>query len=308
MKSELRWWHRRCSFLRCSFFLSSALLLATNFSYAATTAITVIDDGGKTISLPTTAKRIISLAPHTTELLFAAGAGKAVIGVSSYSDFPAEASRIASIGNSTQLDIERIVSLRPDLVIAWKSGNAARQIARLRELGIAVFESEPQTLEQIASSITRLAVLAGTEDIGNAAALAFRQQVASLSAQYQQRAPVSVFYQIWSQPLMTLNGSHLVSQVLHLCGGENIFSQLPQIAPTVSTEAVVRANPEIIFVSDASTESIKRWQQFTNLTAVRKNNIFSVNSTLMNRAGPRILGGAKQLCDNLEQARLHRRH
>ena len=156
MKSALRWWHKRCSFLCCSFLLSSALLLATNFSYAA---ITVIDDGGKTISLPTSAKRIISLAPHTTELLFAAGAGKVVIGVSSYSDFPAEADRIASIGNSTQLDIERIVSLHPDLVVAWKSGNATRQIARLRELGITVFESEPQTMEQIASSITRLAIL-----------------------------------------------------------------------------------------------------------------------------------------------------
>ena len=300
MSLSLRWWRQRCGCWLCCM-----LLLAANFSYAA---ITVVDDGGKTVSLPSAATRIISLAPHTTELLFAAGAGKSVIGVSSFSDFPAEAGRIASVGNSSQLDIERIVSLQPDLVVAWKSGNSARQIALLRQLGIAVFESEPQALDQIASSIERLAILAGTEDTGNAAAAAFRKQLASLSAQYQQRASVKVFYQIWSQPLMTLNGSHLVSQVLHLCGGENIFGQLPQIAPTVSIEAVVRTNPEVIFVSDDSTGAIKRWQKFTHLTAVRRNTIFNINSTLMNRAGPRILTGAKQLCENLEQARLYRLH
>lgn len=300
MKPGLRWWHRLGTYC-----LSGALLLAVNFSYAT---ITVIDDGGNTLSLPTSAKRIISLAPHTTELLFAAGAGKNIIGVSSFSDFPPEASRITSVGSSTQLDIERIVSLRPDLVVAWKSGNSARQIARLRQLGIAVFESEPQTLDQIASSIERLAVLAGTEEAAGTAAAAFRQQLNSLRTQYQQRSSVSVFYQVWSKPLMTLNGSHLVSQVLHMCGGKNSFAQLPQIAPTITTESVVRANPEVIFVSDESTDTIKRWQQFVNLTAVKRNNIFNINSTLMNRAGPRILSGAKQLCENLEQARLHRPH
>jgi iron complex transport system substrate-binding protein len=300
MRPGLRWRHRLGTYC-----LSGALLLAANFSYAT---ITVIDDGGNTLSLPTSAKRIISLAPHTTELLFAAGAGKNILGVSSFSDFPPEASRITSVGSSTQLDIERIVSLRPDLVVAWKSGNSARQIARLRQLGITVFESEPQTLDQIASSIERLAALTGTEEAASAAAALFRQQLNSLRTQYQQRSSVSVFYQVWSKPLMTLNGSHLVSQVLHMCGGKNSFAQLPQIAPTITTESVVRANPEVIFVSDESTDTIKRWLQFVNLTAVKRNNIFKINSTLMNRAGPRILSGAKQLCENLEQARLHRPH
>lgn len=277
-------------------------------SCVANAAVSVTDDGGTVIMLKAPATRIVSAAPHTTELLFAAGAGKAVVGVSAYSDFPAQAKRLPSVGNSAQLDLERIIDLRPDLVVAWKSGNSTRQIERLRQLGIPVFESEPRDFAAIATNIDRLAILAGSSAQGKAAATAFRQQLATLRQQYASRSLVRVFYQIWPSPLMTLNHAHLVSQALSLCGADNIFGTLPQLVPTVGIEAVINADPEAIFISDERTDAGDMWQRFTQLQAVQKKNIFSVNGTLMNRAGPRLLQGTAQLCEQLESARQRRKN
>lgn len=286
--------------------LAATVLLL--ISCVVNAAVSVTDDGGTVITLKASATRIISVAPHTTELLFAAGAGAAVVGVSAYSDFPAQAKRLPSVGNSAQLDLERIIELRPDLVVAWKSGNSARQIARLRQLGIPVFESEPRDYAAIASNIERLATLAGTSAQGKTAAAAFRQQLAAMRQQYASRSTVRVFYQIWPSPLMTLNHSHLVSQALALCGAENIFGALPQLVPTVSIEAVINADPEAIFISDERTDAGDMWQRFAQLQAVQKKNIFGVNGTLMNRAGPRLLAGTVQLCEQLELARQRRKN
>lgn len=283
--------------------LTTLLLLTTGIVCAA---VSVSDDGGTVITLDAPAVRIISIAPHTTELLFAAGAGKAVVGVSAFSDFPAEARHIAPVGSSAQLDLERIIKLRPDLVVAWRSGNAARQITRLRQLGIPVFESEPRDFEAIATGIERLAVLAGTSAQGTLAAHTFRLQLAALRQRYAARPPVRAFYQIWPSPLMTLNHTHLVSQALKLCGAENVFGALPQLVPTISMEAVIAADPEVIFISDDRAGADAMWQRFTQLKAVKRNTIFSVNGTLMNRAGPRILDGSAQLCEQVELARQRR--
>ena len=287
---------------------ATLLLFATSLASATSATVSVTDDGGTVITLKATAARIISVAPHTTELVFAAGAGKAVVGVSAFSDFPAEAKHIASVGSSAQLDLERIISLRPDLVVAWKSGNAARQIARLRQLGIPVFESEPRDFETIATNIERLAVLAGTNTQGKLAANTFRQQLAALSKRYAARTSVRAFYQIWPSPLMTLNHTHLVSQALKLCGAENVFGALPQLVPTISMESVIAADPDVIFISDERAEAGAMWQRFTQMTAVKKKNIFSVNGTLMNRAGPRILDGSAQLCEQVELVRQRRKN
>ncbi len=286
--------------------LAATVLLL--ISCVANAAVSVTDDGGTVITLKAPATRIVSVAPHTTELLFAAGAGAAVVGVSAYSDFPSQAKRLPSVGNSAQLDLERIIDLRPDLVVAWKSGNSARQIARLRQLGIPVFESEPRDFAAISTNIDRLSELAGTNAQGKAAATAFRQQLAALRQQYASRSTVRVFYQIWPSPLMTLNHAHLVSQALALCGAENIFGALPQLVPTVGIEAVIKADPEAIFISDERAGAGDMWQRFTQLQAVQKKNIFSVNGTLMNRAGPRLLAGTAQLCEQLELARQRRKN
>jgi iron complex transport system substrate-binding protein len=289
-----RWRLACCAILSCWSQLSSA-------------AVSVVDDANHTVTLPAPAHRIISLAPHATELLFATGAGSKLVGVSDYSNFPPEAKNIPSVGGSNALDLERIVNLKPDLIVVWGSGNSAAQIDKLRGLKIPLFESEPRNFETVATSLERLAKLTGTEVAGQKAAQTFRSRLQTLAATYQHRPPVTVFYQIWRQPLMTLNGDHMASAAIRLCGGENVFGQLPQIAPTISIESVLQKDPEVIIASSGETENRQAdWLRFPKLTAVARNNLFSINVDWMTRGGPRILDGTETLCKQLEIARQRR--
>jgi iron complex transport system substrate-binding protein len=280
------------------------LALSSSFSSAA---ISVTDDANHVVTLEAPAQRIISLAPHATELLFAAGAGTHIVGVSEYSSYPPDAKRITSVGGSAALDLERIVTLKPDLVVVWQSGNSAAQIEKLRALHIPLFESDPRNLETVATSLERLAQLAGTETVGRPAAQAFRAKLQTLSTNYQRRSPVRVFLQIWRHPLMTLNNDHMASAVIHLCGGENVFGRLPQIAPTVSIESVLQEDPEAIIVTSSGHADVRsEWQRFTRLTAVARNNLFAVDGDWLTRGGPRILAGAEAICKQLDTARQRR--
>lgn len=291
------WW------LACS---TSVLLLL--WPVSASAALSVVDDTKHAVTLAAPAQRIVSLAPHATELLFAAGAGAKLVGVSEYSDYPPQAKRIASIGGSGMLDLERIIALKPDLILAWSSGNSAAQIVQLQELGIPIFESQPDDFEAIASSLERLAHLTSTDAVGHAAAENFRARLKRITDTYQQRPPVSVFYQIWREPLMTLNDTHMVSAVIHLCGGRNIFGRLPQLAPTVSIEAVLQADPEVIISGGSATgDSLSSWRRFPKLTAVMRGNLLAINSDLLTRPGPRILDGTEMLCKQLDAARAKRK-
>ena len=276
-------------------------LLSVFFCAIASAKISVIDDSGQRVTLSAPARRIASLAPHATELLFLAGAGKKVIGVSSGSNYPIEASHISSIGNSVRLDIERITLLKPDLIVAWTSGNNPKQIAQLRQQGYAVFESEPRRLDDIATNLERIAILAGSTSGSNAAA-DFRRSLTLLGDRYRGRTPVTVFYQIWPSPLMTLNGQHLVSQALNLCGANNVFGGLHQLAPTVSREAVVSANPDAILISDDSGE-LERWTKLTSLKAVRQQHILKVNGKLLNRPTPQMLAAIADVCEQVDAVR-----
>ncbi len=284
-------------------------LVAAIFSPAvAAAAISVTDDAGHTVTLATPARRIISLAPHATELLFAAGGGERLVGVSDFSNYPEQATKIASVGSAAALDLERIALLKPDLVLAWSSGNSAAQIARLKQLRIAVFESEPRDFAAVAANIERLAQLAGTEATGRHAAAAFRARLQSLSATYASRSPVGVFYQIWREPLMTINDRHMISTVLHLCGGLNIFGRLTPLAATIGVEDVVQANPEVIIAGSSEHDNAPSgWKRFPKMTAVMRDNLFVLDPDLLTRAGPRILDGAEILCRQLETARKKRR-
>jgi iron complex transport system substrate-binding protein len=267
-------------------------------------AVSAVDDAHRTVTLPAPARRIVSLAPHVTELLFAAGAGPYVVGVSEYSDYPPEAKRIPSIGSGVSLDLERILQLKPDLIVGWNNGNAAAQLARLEPLGIPVFKNEPYDFPAIARSIERLAHLAGTDAAGQAAAQSFRVRLQRLQATYQQRRTVSVFYQIWRSPLMTLNGSHMVSSALRLCGAENVFAKLPQLAPTVSVEAVIKADPDAIIASSGEQNDVlAMWRGFPHMKAVARGNLLLIDGELLNRSGPRILDGTEALCRRLDAVR-----
>ena len=271
---------------------------------AQAAGVAVTDDAGRQVTLRAPARRIISLAPHATELLFAAGAGDRVVGVSEYSNYPPQARQIAAVGGAATLDIERIIMLKPDLVVAWASGTPAAQIARLRTLGIPVFESEPRNFEAVATSLERLAILAATPAVGNAAAAQFRGALQQLRDKYANRRQLNVFFQVWQAPLITLNDTHLVSAALQVCGARNVFGTLLQVAPTVSIEAVLQADPDAI-VSNGSEQSdaLKNWRRFPTLKAVAHHNLLLIPGDTLTRAGPRIVDATRVLCEALEGVR-----
>lgn len=291
-------------------FALPALLAALALLWAgnAAASITVTDDFGNDIRLDKPARRIVSLSPHTTELLYAAGAGPYVIGVSNYSNYPLAALQVTSVGRISAVDIEKILTLKPDLILAWRSGNSASQLQQLRSFGLPVFESQPADYATIATSLERLGALSGTDEQGRKAAADFRARWQALSRSYRDRKPVNVFYQIWGRPLMTLNGKHMVSTVLRTCGGTNIFGDLPQLAPHVSLESVIAANPEAILApDDAKDHPLDEWRQFGKMKAVVAGNLFTVNADWLNRPGPRVLDATEEVCKVLDTVRSRRK-
>jgi len=286
--------------LRCLF-----LLLALGGG-AAQAAVTLTDDRGREIALDGPATRIVSLAPNLTELLFDAGAGNRLVGAVKYSDYPAPARDVPRIGEASRLDVERIVELKPDLVLAWKTGNSRTDYERLEQLGLKVYVVELDTLARIPDKIEDLGRLAGTPEPAQAAAAAFRQRYETLRRHYAGLHRVSVFYQIWEQPLMTVNGTHFISDVLRQCGGENIFASLPLLAPTVDLEAVLAANPQVVIVN-AAGGTPDYWRRWPTIAAARFGNLFSINDDLISRPTSRLLDGMEQVCGILESARLRLR-
>ena len=286
--------------------LCTALALAGG---PAGAAVSVVDDSGARVVLQQPAQRVISMAPHVTELLFAAGGGARVVGAINYSDYPEAAKKVPVVGSSSQLDMERVLALKPDLLVVWQSGNTARQLEQLRQTGIPIFYSEPTRLEHVADSLTRFGQLLGTEPAAQEAAQNFRAKIAALEKRYARRSPVRLFYQIWDKPLYTLNNSQIASDAIRLCGGVNIFGHLQVKAPVVSTEAVLEQNPEAIIgsVRDDSPEAgLNMWRAYKGMQAVRRGNLFSPPESLT-RAGPRMVAGVTDLCEKLEMARQRRR-
>lgn len=283
------------------------MLLATGLADAA---ISVKDGSGATVTLAQPAQRVVTLAPHATELVFAAGAGARIVGASDYSDYPPAAAAIPRVGSSHQIDTERLLMLRPDLLVVWQGGNGERQLEPLRRLGVPIYQSEPKSLDDIPAEVERLGKLTGTEASALPAAAALRARLAGLAERYHGKPPVSVFYQVWDQPLYTLNGRQIVSDAIRLCGGVNVFADLPVLAPAVGVEAVLQKNPEVIVRGGKDGEEasgLAMWKRYPAMLAVRRGNLYTVSSDLMTRAGPRMVDGAEALCGLLEQARGKRR-
>ena len=283
-----------------------AALVAFTLSATAAVAITVVDDAGKTVTLQSPAKRILSLAPHLTELLFAAGAGDAIVGTVEYSDYPVAAKRIPRVGSHNSLDLERIVAMKPDLILVWLHGNAQKQLDKLLSLGIPAYYNQPNKLEDVPRSIETLGVLTGTEATAKTAAADFRNRLAALRTRYASRPPVTLFYQVWSKPLTTLSGKHLVTDVIALCGGKSLFAELEPLAPTVAQEAVIEADPEAIISTSVLRDGLELWQKWPRMRAVKNGHLFAMDGNLINRHGPRITEGAEKLCDILESVRQQR--
>lgn len=276
------------------------------FWVSAAAAVSVTDDTADVIRLARPAERIISLAPHMTELLYAAGAGDKLVGAVRYSDYPPPARDIPRVGDAHSFDIEQILALKPDLIIAWQSGNPAGQMRQLRELGLKLFVSEPRSLTDIPVTIEKLGRLAGTSPAATAAAADFRQRLTRLRDVYSDRPPIDVFYQIWNEPLITIGGGHVINDVIRLCGGRNVFADVDQLAPQISTEAVLAAAPEVIIASgtgEQRPEWLNDWRQWPQLPAVQQEQLRFIPPYLLQRHTPRILEGTARLCEILEQAR-----
>jgi len=274
---------------------------------SALAGVSAVDSEGRRVELEQPARRIVSLAPHVTEQLFAAGAGGKLVAVSEYSDYPKEAARLPQVASSAGVDLERLLALQPDLVVAWRLEATAASLARLEALGMPVFYSEPRRLAQIPDSIEALGELAGTGTTARALAASLREQLKRLEAQYGAKRAVSVFYQISERPLMTLGGRQFVSDAIELCGGRNIFADSALMAPQVNIEAVLAANPEAIITarpdpSDRSWQAF--WRGFAGLRAVRSGNLYAVPMNEMHRHGPRAVGATALLCRHIDEARL----
>ncbi len=271
--------------------------------------IVVVDDEGLQVRLPQAARRIVSLAPHVTETLFDVGAGSFIVGTVDASDYPEAAKRIPRIGDYSALDLERIAALKPDLIVSWLHGNSERQLAQIQALGIPVYHSEPRTLAAISKSLLDMGRLAGTGRVARRAAAAYEARLAGLRAKYAHRSVVSVFYQAWRNPLMTVNGRQIISDAIRLCGGRNVFANASELVPSVDPEAVVAVDPDAIVTAAPEEDRgvLEDWRRFPSLRAVRDANLLVVNTETLARQSPRILDGAEMLCERLDRARARRR-
>ena len=289
--------------------LAAAVCAAVAFAALAVRSadaeVRVTDDTGAAVTLASPAQRIVSLAPHATELLFAAGAGTRVVGVMSGSDFPPAATQRPVVGNANALDLERILALRPDLIVTWPY-TTPTQVDVLRAQGIAVFTTNPRTIDGIARDIERLGILANSSTVARDVAQRFRTRLAGLAERSAGKMIVRVFYQVSDVPLYTVGSDHLITQALKLCGAQNVFAPLTLPAPEISVEAVLAAEPDAIVAGTAAAVTplwLAQWKRWSDVPAVRGNRLFVVDANLLHRPGPRFVDGVQQLCDAVERAR-----
>ena len=294
--------------------LASAGLVLTS----AAQALAVVDDSGRRFDFPSPPRRVVALAPSLSELVFAAGAGAKLVGTTALSDFPEAARRVPRIGDAGRLDVERVLAMKPDLVLVWQRGATSREQEQLAAAGIPLFHLEPRRLDDVATAIERLGDLLGSRAVAAARADQLRRSLAALRQRHADSAPVRVFYQVWTRPLMTINGRQLISDVVSLCGGRNVFAELGPLVPVVSTESVVAADPEAIVTADEQGGAAPPWQRspdapvfavwrdHAGVEAVRRGWLYTLNGDGISRLGPRIVDGAAAMCAVLEQVRRER--
>jgi len=252
------------------------------------------------------AQRIVSLAPNLTELVFAAGAGDRIVGTPQYSDYPQAARSIPRIGDAFRFDFERVLALRPDVVLAWEPGTPAAVVERLRALQLRVVTIATWHIADIPQAVRELGRIAGTTSQAARAAATFESDIAALRRQYGGRAPISVFLQVNDQPLYTVNGKQIMSEIIGLCGGRNVFGDLNDLAPQVGVEAVLAADPQaIISTGNPDAAAFKQWQHWPRLKAVSAGNLFTLPPDDLARSTTRVAAGAAAMCRTLETARQH---
>ena len=290
-------------------------------SATALAATTVTDDTGQRVTLPNPPQRIISLAPSATEMLFAAGAGNRLIATVDFSDEPAAAKRVPRIGDVTAIDMERLVALHPDLVVAWPGGGSPAQIEKIAQLGIPIYRQQVNRLADLPGSLRRLGALTSDGSTAERAARALSAELARITREYGEgrraagvpttgadrtAAPPTVLLEVWNRPIYTVGGGHLMSDALTVCGVRNVFGDLNELGPVISTEAVIARNPDIIVASAPPGEGaswLAEWKRFGSLNAVRAGRLVAFEDQRLNRLGPSAVLATEALCKALAAAR-----
>lgn len=307
MQAEVRRHALRARITRSGIRLCAAVPAVATLLLAspAGASITVTDDSGRTVTVAQPARRVIALAPHITEQLYAIGAGERIVGTTDHADHPPAAQQIPRVARAHSIDLERVAALQPDLIVVWGSGFPPTLLEALRRLGPPVYVNEPGALDSIASSMQRLGKLtAGPQ--AEEAARAFRQRIATLRERHAGRSPVRVFYQVWQQPLMTLSGRHVLTEAIALCGGRNVFADLAPVAPQVSIEAVLAADPQLIATAEPDARAsgaLDPWRRHAALSATRLGQFATLDANTLNRHSPRMAEAIGTLCERIEDAR-----
>lgn len=282
-----------------------AVVIAVAPSAIADTRVEVEDDLGNIIRLERPAQRVVALAPHIVEVVYAVGSGDRLIGAVEYSNYPKEAQSKPRVGSYVAFSTEAVLRLQPDLVLAWYSGNGPQRVAQIQALGIPVFFTEPRKLEDIGLAMEKIGVLTGSATAQQAREQ-FDATLEQLTDTYASREPLSVFYQVWNNPLQTLNGEHMISDIIRRCGGRNVFAEVGTLAPQISVESVLRLNPQVIVASGMAEERpdwLDDWRRWSGLQAVKNEQLKFIPPDLIQRSTPRILQGAQMMCEHLQQAR-----
>ncbi len=298
--------------MRFIFLISTLFLVACqpasepNDSVTLDTSVSVVDFSGATVTLQAPAERIISLAPHIAENVYSAGAGDKLIGVVSYSDYPAAVKDLPLVGGYASINVEKIIELQPDLIIGWESGNSSASIKQLQTLGYPVYIDQPDTLTDVARSIKDIGLLSGTSHIAIPAADDFLLNINKIEDNYKAKSKLKTFYQVWNDPLQTINGTHIISDAIALCGGINIYADEPVIAPVINIESILERNPDAIIASGMSSarpDWLDEWYDWPSLTAVQRDHLFFVDPDHIQRHTVRILLGIEAICHQLDSVR-----
>ena len=250
------------------------------------------------------AHRIVSLAPGITELIYAVGAEQALVATIAYSDYPEAAKTIPRIGDAFHVDMEKLLALQPDLVLVWATGTPVTTIEQIKALGLRVETVEVQHLRDVAAALLQVGEFTGAQVRAHEQAQQFEKDIAALRQRYAGRPVLRTFIEINREPLYTVNGQHVLSEVLQLCGGDNVFAQLQQLAPAIGMESVLKTNPQVILSTEADVREVRQlWRDWPQIDAVRAQRIYAVSPDTTTRATPRLLQGAQEICAALEQAR-----
>ncbi|WP_108126622.1 cobalamin-binding protein [Saccharospirillum mangrovi] len=260
--------------------------------------VQITDDLGRSVTLTQPAQRVVSLVPHATELLYYIQAQDALIATVRFADYPEAAKAITRVGDYNTVNTEAILTLQPDLIIAYPDAPNRAQVDRLVALGMPVFFSDPQSFDSIATALRDFGQLTGHNESAEAAAHDFETGIHTLADQFAERSELSVFYEVWHQPIYTLNGDSYISDVIALCGGRNVFAELPVISPQISIETVLAADPDVIV-----TDQGDQWLQWSRLRAVQHNALIQADSERLHRPTPSLLTAATQLCADLDRIR-----